>query len=267
MNKKKNKGKEPKGLLKGVLFIIRLILVIPMSLILLIVEIGKSLYRRTKKDPTYLITAIIILTLVFNLIVYVGKKITKRQEENNQKIQTIIEEMKNQIDTTQTTITDIKTELDKNKQERKNLSNQITDINRKTTSRSGEMRKEEPKKKENATTQVVNKPVVKTTKTDLNEYQRYAKDLCINQYHWSEHDFECLVKLWTRESNWRVEALNKSSGAYGIPQSLPARKMASEGTDYLTNYKTQIKWGLKYIYNRYRTPANAWKHSQQTNWY
>lgn len=99
------------------------------------------------------------------------------------------------------------------------------------------------------------------------EYQNYAHDLCINTYGWSENDFNCLVKLWNRESGWNPNAHNKSSGAYGIPQSLPASKMASEGDDYYTNGKTQIRWGLKYIKNRYGTPANAWAHSQSTGWY
>lgn len=99
------------------------------------------------------------------------------------------------------------------------------------------------------------------------EYQAYAKNLCINTYGWTENDFNCLVKLWERESNWNPNAHNKSSGAHGIPQSLPASKMASEGDDYYTNGKTQIKWGLKYIKNRYGTPSNAWAHSQQKGWY
>ena len=34
----------------------------------------------------------------------------------------------------------------------------------------------------------------------LSDYQAYAKDLVINTYGWSEYDFECLVKLWNRES-------------------------------------------------------------------
>ena len=99
------------------------------------------------------------------------------------------------------------------------------------------------------------------------EYQAYAKNLCINTYGWTENDFNCLVKLWERESNWNPNAHNKSSGAHGICQALPASKMASEGSDYMTNYKTQIRWGLKYIKNRYGAPANAWAHSQQKGWY
>lgn len=108
---------------------------------------------------------------------------------------------------------------------------------------------------------------VRTATGTKAEYQAYAKNLCINTYGWTENDFNYLVKLWERESNWNPNAHNKSSGAHGICQALPASKMASEGSDYMTNYKTQIRWGLKYIKNRYGTPANAWAHSQQKGWY
>ena len=97
--------------------------------------------------------------------------------------------------------------------------------------------------------------------------QSYAHDLCINTYGWSENDYQCLVKLWNRESGWNPNAHNKSSGAYGIAQALPASKMSSEGSDYYTNGKTQIRWGLKYIKNRYGTPASAWAHSESHHWY
>jgi len=99
------------------------------------------------------------------------------------------------------------------------------------------------------------------------EYQSYAHNLVINTYGWSEYDYECLVKLWYRESGWNPNSHNKSSGAHGIPQALPASKMASEGSDYYTNGYTQIRWGLKYIKGRYGTPAAAWSHSQQKGWY
>ena len=86
-------------------------------------------------------------------------------------------------------------------------------------------------------------------------------------YGWSGSQFDDLVKLWNAESGWQTLAKNASSGAYGIPQSLPANKMAAAGADYLTNPATQIKWGLDYIKGRYGNPAGAWAHEQQYNWY
>jgi len=84
---------------------------------------------------------------------------------------------------------------------------------------------------------------------------------------WSESEFACLDALWTRESNWRVNAENRSSGAYGIPQALPGSKMGTVADDWRTNPATQITWGLNYIANRYGTPCGAWAAFQVKNWY
>ena len=78
---------------------------------------------------------------------------------------------------------------------------------------------------------------------------------------------DCLLWLWNRESGWRTNAYNASSGAYGIPQSLPGSKMAVMGADWRTNYATQVNWGLAYIYSRYGTPCGAWAHSEDVGWY
>jgi hypothetical protein len=80
-------------------------------------------------------------------------------------------------------------------------------------------------------------------------------------------EMPCLDKLFTKESGWNPKARNASSGAYGIPQSLPGSKMASFGADWQTNPVTQVKWGLSYIRSRYKTPCGAWSHSQATGWY
>lgn len=81
--------------------------------------------------------------------------------------------------------------------------------------------------------------------------------------------FQCLERLWTGESNWNPLAKNASSGAYGIPQALPGEKLASAGADWLTNGVTQVKWGLRYIQDRYGTPCDAWSFWQSKNphWY
>jgi hypothetical protein len=84
---------------------------------------------------------------------------------------------------------------------------------------------------------------------------------------WGESEYDCLVALWQKESRWNVYAHNASSGAYGIPQSLPGSKMASAGADWATNPATQITWGLGYIQGRYATPCGAWNASQAKGWY
>ncbi|WIE76641.1 hypothetical protein [Curtobacterium sp. MCSS17_007] len=96
----------------------------------------------------------------------------------------------------------------------------------------------------------------------------YARS-AIGAYGWGGDQFSCLVSLWTQESGWRANALNASSGAYGIPQSLPASKMAVAGADWRTNAATQINWGLAYIHDAYGSPCAAWNHEMSVNphWY
>ncbi|QBI52506.1 lytic transglycosylase domain-containing protein [Streptomonospora litoralis] len=89
----------------------------------------------------------------------------------------------------------------------------------------------------------------------------------LGDYGWSSDQFSCLEPLWEKESNWDHTAQNPSSGAYGIPQSLPGSKMASAGSDWRTNPATQIEWGLGYIQDRYGSPCEAWNHSQANGWY
>ena len=96
--------------------------------------------------------------------------------------------------------------------------------------------------------------------------QAIAFDLSTSR-GWGEGEFRCLVALWSRESGWNSTAQNPNSGAYGIPQALPASKMASAGADWATNPETQIRWGLGYIDARYGSPCGAWEHSELKGWY
>ncbi|HEY2444072.1 MAG TPA: lytic transglycosylase domain-containing protein, partial [Streptosporangiaceae bacterium] len=91
--------------------------------------------------------------------------------------------------------------------------------------------------------------------------QRIGYDM-LASFGWSPSTyFGCLNNIWTRESGWVYNAENPS-GAYGIPQALPADKMASAGPDWQTNPATQIKWGLGYIKSIYGTPCGAWAHKE-----
>ncbi|MFD7022369.1 ubiquitin-like domain-containing protein [Promicromonospora sukumoe] len=84
---------------------------------------------------------------------------------------------------------------------------------------------------------------------------------------WGADEFSCLDQLWQKESGWRWNADNPSSEAYGIAQANPGSKMATVGSDWLTNPATQIEWGLGYISGRYGTPCGAWAHSVEIGWY
>ena len=93
--------------------------------------------------------------------------------------------------------------------------------------------------------------------------------ILLPEFGFSEAQWPCLDQLWIGESDWRWWVENPSSGAYGIPQSLPASKMATMGADYRTNPVTQIRWGLDYIKKSYGTPCNAldvWN-SRSPHWY
>ncbi|WP_086768745.1 peptidoglycan DD-metalloendopeptidase family protein [Streptomyces bobili] len=100
--------------------------------------------------------------------------------------------------------------------------------------------------------------------------QQYAKGI-LSAYGWGPGEFGPLQKLWQGESGWNYRAKNPSSGAYGIPQSLPANKMASAGSDWQTNPQTQIRWGLNYIKSRpdYGSPSRAYAKwlQRSPHWY
>jgi hypothetical protein len=86
-------------------------------------------------------------------------------------------------------------------------------------------------------------------------------------FGWPPSEFSCVNALWQRESGWNPCAANPSSGAYGIPQALPASKMASAGADWQTSAATQIRWGLGYIRATYGSPCGAWQHESSYGWY
>jgi hypothetical protein len=106
--------------------------------------------------------------------------------------------------------------------------------------------------------------------------QAYAQ-LIFFRYGWSVSSQDgYLVELWNRESGWRWNVCNGGSlypncpyttVAYGIPQSLPGTKMASEGPDWATDGLTQVRWGLDYIRSAYGTPQGAWNHEVAYGWY
>lgn len=101
------------------------------------------------------------------------------------------------------------------------------------------------------------------------EHNKEIARQLLGRFGWGTDQFNPLVVLWNGESGWNEKAKNPSSGAYGIPQSLPASKMSSVASDYLTNAQTQILWGMGYIHDRYGSPAGAlskWT-SRRPHWY
>lgn len=87
--------------------------------------------------------------------------------------------------------------------------------------------------------------------------QAFARSILPGGWSWP-----ALLSLWQRESGWNAYAVNPSSGAYGIPQSL------GHGHPYnLGDYANQVRWGISYIAGRYGNSQNAWAHELAFNWY
>jgi hypothetical protein len=83
--------------------------------------------------------------------------------------------------------------------------------------------------------------------------KEYAAVLVDDKYQMS-----CLSKLYGKESAWNPDAVNGSH--YGIPQGR---------SDYLRDAtaEEQVRWGLKYIDNRYGSPCKAWDFFQKNNYH
>ena len=78
--------------------------------------------------------------------------------------------------------------------------------------------------------------------------------------------YDSINYIVTHESGWRVNATNPSSGAYGLPQSLPGSKMAAAGRDWRTNPITQLKWMKSYV-GRYGGGPGAAAFWRAHHWY
>lgn len=74
-------------------------------------------------------------------------------------------------------------------------------------------------------------------------------------------EFACLGPLWERESGWNPYAVNASSGAAGIAQSL------GHGPVDLSDWRGQVDWGLGYIRGTYGNSCNALSHENIAGWY
>ena len=119
-----------------------------------------------------------------------------------------------------------------------------------------------------------NVPVPPGAKGNAAQNQNIAKLLCAG-YGWAPQqnmtEWNALVDMWNQESGWNQYADTRKTGldppnatvyAYGIPQARPASKMVTAGADWMTNPRTQIIWGLRYIKHTYGSPSAAWAFDQ-----
>ena len=90
----------------------------------------------------------------------------------------------------------------------------------------------------------------------------------LGAYGWdTPAQWECLLSLWTKESNFRPDAYNKTPvyqngeklHAGGIPQIL--------GLDPDLSVEEQVTRGFVYIEHRYSNPCSAWRFWERNFWY
>jgi hypothetical protein len=104
--------------------------------------------------------------------------------------------------------------------------------------------------------------------------QAQAEAKCLlPKFGWSAStQWSPLLSLWNQESSWNYRAVNPTTGACGIPQSLPCGKAtynvaAVDPNYFLSHTDSQINWGLNYIQGVYGSPSAAWAHEKAYNWY
>lgn len=83
----------------------------------------------------------------------------------------------------------------------------------------------------------------------------------------SDADFGYVDYIISHESGWNYHAVNRSSGAYGLPQSLPAGKLASAGADWRDNPVTQLRWANNYAVGRYGSWGGAYRFWVTNHWW
>lgn len=83
----------------------------------------------------------------------------------------------------------------------------------------------------------------------------------------SDADFGYVDYIISHESGWNYHAVNRSSGAYGLPQSLPAGKLASAGADWRDNPVTQLRWAHNYAVGRYGSWEAAYHFWTVNHWW
>ena len=94
-------------------------------------------------------------------------------------------------------------------------------------------------------------PVQQTNYIDYKTYSLYLLDFNYKEYN-------CLLKLYTHESNWNP--LSKNGSHYGIPQGNSEWLKEQDGW-------TQVRWGLDYIGHRYGEPCIALDHWSKYGWH
>ena len=94
-------------------------------------------------------------------------------------------------------------------------------------------------------------PVHAATETDYLKLYAHSRIIDFKQY-------QCLVKIITKESRWNPDAVNGSH--YGLGQ------MKSQWYRRLDPFR-QIDETIRYTRHRYGSMCNAWAHHQDKDWF
>lgn len=78
---------------------------------------------------------------------------------------------------------------------------------------------------------------------------------------WGKKEIKAFKTIIYRESRWNPEALNPTTGAYGLGQLIDSKRYL-KGMPY-----KQITAAVKYIHHRYGTPTKALQHHKKHGWY
>ena len=96
----------------------------------------------------------------------------------------------------------------------------------------------------------------KDATTSIDSLKLYAHSRIINY-----KQFQCFNTLITKESNWRVEAINPNGNHFGLGQ------MRNTKYRNLDGYR-MIDWSLRYINHRYSgSSCKAFAHWQKHGWH
>jgi uncharacterized protein YabE (DUF348 family) len=78
-----------------------------------------------------------------------------------------------------------------------------------------------------------------------------------------EEDWGYVDYIVTKESTWRPEAVNKTSGACGLVQALPCSKLGADWRDPVV----ALKWQYQYVTERYGGYRQAYEFWIKKKWY
>jgi hypothetical protein len=96
----------------------------------------------------------------------------------------------------------------------------------------------------------------KDATTSIDSLKLYAHSRIINY-----KQFQCFNQLITKESNWRIEAINPNGNHFGLGQMRNAKYRNLDG------YR-MIDWSLRYIAHRYNgSSCQAFAHWQKHGWH